>query len=318
MSPTARRTSPLALTSALAVLALLVCRIASANPVPGFIEHWGGGTTATWGGGDFYANPGAGGQLGAGDGFLQITTPGPAQFFSTNLGSMSTSADFSGNWQAAGITTAQFWLRDVGNPDPLEMHFAIGNGVNFWQYDPGFIPPSGSWAKFTVDLTSAAGWTQIINGGPGSTFNSALQNVDRILIRHDHAPFVQPPDSIRADVGVDELTLLSGGSTAVPHPANRPVSPVSLSPPYPNPSSGAVMCSIESFDESPVRIDIVDASGRLVRREALAGAGPGVRSWSWDGRTDAGVAVAAGVYRIRAYSASGGTSRSLVRIGRTR
>jgi flagellar hook assembly protein FlgD len=53
-------------------------------------------------------------------------------------------------------------------------------------------------------------------------------------------------------------------------------------------------------------------AGRVLRSAVLAGQGPGTRLWTWDGRDDAGRRVAAGAYRARAYSRSGGTSRSLV------
>jgi hypothetical protein len=289
---------------------------ATADPVPGFTEHWPFFSGDGWGGSDFYTNPGTGGVLGASDGFLTITTPGPAPSFKTNLGAMSGGPEYMGNWIAAGIVQVKFWLQDVGNPDPLEVHFCIGNDTNFWQYNTGFIPPAGSWSQFTVDLTSAANWTQIINHlGAGGTYDSALKTVDRVLIRHDHAPFTQNPDTIRADLGVDELMLV-GGSTGVPGGGPAVARPVDLAAPWPNPSRGPVTFAFQSFDRSPVQIVIVDAAGREVRRARIESGMAGPQVWTWDGLTDRGGPAPSGYFRVRAFSAAGGTSRPLVHIAK--
>ena len=115
-----RRALPLAI--------LLACAAAwcggpvIADPVHGTVQHWNSGTTAGWGGGDTYSNPGAGGVLGVNDGFLLVSTPGPSPAFSVNLGASNSGATYTGDWAAAGITRIQFWLEDVGAPNPLEIH----------------------------------------------------------------------------------------------------------------------------------------------------------------------------------------------------
>src|SRR5207249_7178755 len=53
----------------LATLALAPAR-GRANPVLGFIEEFPGVSTSSWSGGTPFSNPGAGGYLGPGDGFL--------------------------------------------------------------------------------------------------------------------------------------------------------------------------------------------------------------------------------------------------------
>src|SRR5690349_5933442 len=141
---------------------------ARANPTVGFVEHWPGSAgTATWFSQDSVSNPGSGGQLGASDGFLRIKTPGPPPGFSTHLGATTSDPTYTGNWLAAGITKVEFWLSDIGSPDPLEMHLGVGNGGNFWLNKTGLIPPSGTWAKFDVDVTDSTNWTQII-GSPST------------------------------------------------------------------------------------------------------------------------------------------------------
>ncbi len=282
---------------------------ALAQPAVGFMESFPGTLTSGWGGGAVVSNPGTGGALGAGDGFLRIAVPGPLP---GNLGSFVQTPAYVGDWTAVGIHQVDLWLNDVGELDTLEMHFVIGNAVaeNIWEYSLGFVPPAGQWAHFVVDLRDSASFSRI-GTGPGN-YTQALTQVDRILVRHDFAPYTRFPDTVVGDVGLDEL-LLSGGTTGVGDggPRSRPRA-VQLAPPMPNPARGRVTLRMETREAAPVRIQIVDALGRLVRHAELPAAAPGARTWTWDGVDDRGSRAAAGVYRVRAVGPGGGTSRPLV------
>jgi flagellar hook capping protein FlgD len=300
--------SCLAALVAFAVVALAPAR-ALANPVLGFIEDFAGGSTSSWSGGTPFSNPGTGGYLGASDGYLLLENSAPA-----SLGTRSFGPEYAGDWIAAGITQVRVWINDVGADDPLEMHLAIGNGsTNFWTYDVGFSPPLHQWGEYVVNLTGPTNWTQILGSG---TFAQALQTVDRIHIRHDHAPFPMipnPPDPIAADVGIDHL-LLTNGLVGVDPIESRATHPIELAPPYPNPSRGPVSLALRAADGGAIRIEIMDVGGRVVRHAELVDAGSGPRTWLWDGLDDSGRRTAAGYYRVRATGASGGMSRPLVRV----
>lgn len=190
-----------------ALLMLASARSATCGPTLGFQEDWPGTSLQNWGGGSVYANPGSGGVGGASDGYLRVSTDAPAA-----LGTVSFDVPYAGDWTAAGISQVKVWLNDVGTANPLEIHFSIGNGGNFWQYNPGFVPPHNSWAQFTVNLT-ASSFTQITGAG---TFAQALAAVDRAHFRHDKSPFILTPDVIQGDVGIDRL-LLTNPTTAVRH-----------------------------------------------------------------------------------------------------
>jgi hypothetical protein len=195
-----RRSGPISLGILLALLALPAVPAAAA-PTLGFIEKWSNtGDITSWGGGATNTNPGTNGKDGAGDGYLQVATQTVGR-----LGSVSFGTEYMGNWQAAGIAGIRVFLRDVGTDDPLEIRFGIGNRFNFWQYNPAFDPPAGSWAEFVVDLRSASNFTQIIGTG---TFDAALQATDRVHLRHDLAPFAQEPDQIQGDFGIDDFELV--------------------------------------------------------------------------------------------------------------
>ena len=293
---------------ALAMVALAPAR-ALADPVLGFVEEFPDVSTSSWSGGTPFSNPGTGGYLGAGDGYLLLENSSPG-----SLGTHSFGPEYAGNWITAGITQVRVWINDVGADDPLEMHFAIGNGgTNFWSYDVGFSPPLHQWGEYVVNLTGPTGWTQILGSG---TFAQALQIVDRVHIRHDLPPFPRipnPPDPIAADVGIDHL-LLTNGLVGVDPIESRATHPIELAPPYPNPSRGPVSLALRAADGGAIRIEIMDVTGRVVRRAELADAGSGPRTWLWDGLDDSGRRTAAGYYRVRATGASGGMSRPLVRV----
>ncbi len=75
-------------------------------------------------------------------------------------------------------------------------------------------------------------------------------------------------------------------------------------------SGGEMRGEIGAASAGPVTFEIVDASGRRVRQmtmDAVAGPNP----FHWDGRNDAGEAVAAGRYTIRATTGSGDTAQTL-------
>jgi hypothetical protein len=206
------RPAPFGTASALlvATFCLLPMRVRAA-PAGGFVEHWPGTSVGGWTGGSIYANPGTGGA--GGDGYLKVSTN-----FAARLGSFSTGAEYAGDWVTAGIVGVKVKLNDVGADQALEIHFSIGNRNNFWQYDTGFLPPNGSWAEFTVDLTNAANFTQ--THGTGS-FTDALANVDHVHFRHDVAPYALNPDQIAGDFGIDDLTLVGASTPVAAHTWGR-------------------------------------------------------------------------------------------------
>jgi flagellar hook capping protein FlgD len=279
-----------------------------AAPVPGLVESWpDSGNTDGWTGGATILNPGHGGAGGPNDGYLEISLALPS-----NLGTRSAIpvSPYVGDWLAAGITQVQFCLNDVGNADPLEIHFSLGQTNNRWQYNPGFIPPHGAWAIFTVDLTDSALWTQTIVPLGGASYARALQNVAVVNVRHDLAPFVQNPDDLAGDFGLDELVLTA--TTGIGRPAPLGERPVLVRAPAPNPTLAPLSLSFETFQSGPVGVRVVDASGRLIRFVDLGQVEIGHRSWTWDGLDDAGHRVAAGVYRVQIAGRAGGTSQPVV------
>jgi len=293
----------IAIAFALALPALPV----AAGPTLGFIETFPAASgTAGWLSSAENTNPGTGGVGGAGDGYLRIARSG----FAAQLGSHNVDTSYAGNYLSAGVERIKFSLNDVGANQNLEIHFVLGNSNSFWLYTTGFIPPENAWAEFTVDLADTAGFTQIIDFVQES-FSEAMTTVDRVHIRHDVAPFVQTPNSIIGEFGLDDFKI-EGTPVGVEPPRATPGRPVLLAAPFPNPSRGTATFAYETFDDAPVTIAVVDVRGRILRRETLAPGTVGRQSWTFDGRDGDGRKLAAGAYRVRAYSRNGGTSRPLV------
>ncbi|NOT34249.1 MAG: hypothetical protein HOP12_08790 [Candidatus Eisenbacteria bacterium] len=302
-------------TAAWVVLSLVIGTPEPSNsqPVVGFIEDFAAGTGAHgWSGGiPSFGNPNTGGVLGAADGFLRGATVSPANWGLRCRGC----TPYTGDWNSAGITQLIVWLNDVGVDEPFEMHVTVGNDTTLWQYDIGFVPPSGHWAPFVVDLTDTANFTQI--NGLSGTLATTLSDVSIVLIRHDLAPFPQvpnPPDPIQGDAGIDQILLTDGIVGVAPRGTRAPAGPLRLLAPYPNPASGPVAFGLEILDAGPVTLDIVDVFGRRLRRVELTAQVAGPRTWLWDGRDESGRRVPAGRYRVVARSASGGESRSFTRL----
>ncbi len=171
---------------------------------------------------------------------------------------------------------------------------------------------SASWTTPGGDFTAGASASQSVTGvgtytwsgaglvadaafwlaNPGSNFGwlllgdeSALQSVKEFSSREGFKP--------------PKLTIdYTPSTTGVVPPAAG--SRVSFAPPWPVPAAGAVRLAWTLPAEARVSLAIHDAAGRRVRRlltASLEPAGAGTRVW--DGRSDAGTPVAAGVYLAR-------------------
>lgn len=92
--------------------------------------------------------------------------------------------------------------------------------------------------------------------------------------------------------------VVRAGTTAVPaaSPFARAATVV------PNPSRGACTIRWSNASGGVVRVEVVDAAGRSVRRFASGWRPAGEQSLAWDGRDDAGAAAAPGVYFARVAS----------------
>lgn len=124
-----------------------------------------------------------------------------------------------------------------------------------------------------------------------------------------------------SDQDVDDivafLMTLTDGYTDQPFGGKLPVVQASLAPSgpamvFPNPFRGSTEIRLATPAGAPAALQVFDLSGRLVRSVTAGGLDSRSATWIWDGRTDAGATVPAGVYFIRVRSGSDmGTYRVL-------
>ncbi len=168
---------------------------------PAGVGDWNGGASAVW--------VSTGGVGGGGDGFLSISRNGAQLGVKVDD---SSGGQFVGNLTGDGVIGFSFWLNDVGADEDIEIHVGLGESFsNFWLSVDGFDPPNGTWAEFSVDITDASGWVQIMGSG---TFAQAVANSDRLLFRHDVPPLGFFPADITGDFGLDRVTALPAACSA--------------------------------------------------------------------------------------------------------
>lgn len=138
---------------------------------------------------------------------------------------------------------------------------------------------------------------------------------------NEHEPFLRDEIVLAGDAEGDlasthvaasddtSLALLGAG------PGGPPASGILTLRASPNPFAGATNLTLALAVGAPVRLEVVDVSGRVVRRLTVARLEPGEHRLSWDGRDDRGARVPAGVYLARVRS--GGAS-AVVRLLRMR
>jgi hypothetical protein len=81
----------------------------------------------------------------------------------------------------------------------------------------------------------------------------------------------------------------------------------------PNPTFGVVSIDLGAQPTSSCFLEILDASGRLIRRIDGLSSGAGARRLSWDGRDGRGREAPSGVYIVRATTSEGVRAKTLVR-----
>jgi flagellar hook assembly protein FlgD len=81
----------------------------------------------------------------------------------------------------------------------------------------------------------------------------------------------------------------------------------------PNPSAGSVTIRLGAFPAPASTVDVLDVSGRLIRRLADRADGTLETAVVWDGRDDLGRETPNGVYLVRACTADGLRTGTIVR-----
>jgi len=193
---------------------------AKAGVMLGQVDDFEDGTVQNWGG-SFATPPGppvnipSGGPAGVDDNYLQITSiggSGPGSKLATD----NEFAQWSGDYVTAGVTAIQVDMKNFsasGVDLGIRLLFPFGAGGDFTSTLAHTVPADGAWHTLTFGLSAA----DLVNvGGSGNDLNLTLQNVDKILFRHQPGTPTgvgsSPP--IVAQMGMDNVRAIPEPATA--------------------------------------------------------------------------------------------------------
>jgi hypothetical protein len=208
-------------------------------------------------------------------------------------------ADGDGRQDIMFLYDSQWWLyRNLGGLAFTDVTSAWGN--NRQAFGGAAADLNGDGLP-EVLLTSINGYSLL--SSQGNAFvdrTSRLANVDGAYALSYEAPqFVDLNEDGLLDVDqMSAVYLNAGGSLDPPASVGPSPAPGSVAT-FPNPFSPALRPVTVRFAMAvagPVRVSIWDVRGRRVRTLLDGVVGAGSRSLTWDGRDDAGRAVASGIY----------------------
>lgn len=230
------------------------------------------------------------------------TNAGHSVQFDLEVTLPDTSASF--NAFELAVTFDDTLLTLVSNQEGGLMTGACGNRFHVFDETGGV---------FTVTNALLCAATKV--AGPGVLYTLRFQTgADATItwVRLESASFsdagvtVTPVERAHALVRIGDVT----GIHDPPPPRGTP----RLSAPYPNPFTSSVRFEFAPAGEGPVRLDVYDVSGRLVRRLAGTAGEPGTGTAVWDGVDARGRPAPPGIYLVHLASPGHGQTRRIVKM----
>lgn len=159
-----------------------------------------------------------------GNPYLEIAADGSGQ-----LGKMITfnaNAEWTGNYQAAGVTGIQLDIRNMSDSDDVYLRMAIGNraspqqsGGTWWLSNTAtFIPLESDWMHVFLPFTEADMVVvgNIMGESDNEAFIDTFSAIQNIRILSAAVPVGAIGDEFLGDVGIDNVAL-------VPEPSTMPL-----------------------------------------------------------------------------------------------
>lgn len=160
------------------------------------------GSTQTWAGGSAPTNV-AGGQ--ASNNALEISATGG------NLATFSSSADWTGNYTAAGVTGIRAWFKNTGS-NPLGIRlvlFSASNQSIRWTSSTALVLSGSDWVQHTFSISQA----NLTSVGAAAPFGGSLSSITRMMFRHDPVAPTANGSAVTGSMRIDNIQ-------AVPEPAS--------------------------------------------------------------------------------------------------
>jgi hypothetical protein len=155
--------------------------------------------------------------------------------------------------------------------------------------------------QWALSLGSMPAWTRLRIHGTGPTQGAAVRDPagDRLVVCTDGAASFWALHFRR-----EPQAAVAQARTLVPA--------LHLSRPSPNPTRGPARFTLQLAEPADVSLDVFDTQGRRVTTLASGVLGAGAHALSWDGSAAGGGPVAAGLYFLRATSATATSVRRLL------
>ena len=171
-----------------------------------------------------------------------------------------------------------------------------GNPINGHYFGVTFDPATAVFSRmWSYEVDGYVEWSHAAIGPDGGIYVGSSENKDTDQIRT-----VTYDDGVIPEGSSPLFYALKGpqGVRAEPTPPVPGAGLVIAA--YPNPFANEVSIRIDPGAGEVVEVVILDLVGRAVRSFALPDNGSSARTIRWDGRTDAGMDAAPGVYLVRA------------------
>jgi hypothetical protein len=214
--------------------------------------------------------------------------------------------DDAGNWSGISNVLRWDWVVDTAPPAaPGGVNAAREGGAVHVRWTDNSEP----------DLAGYTVWRALSSGGPFTALNSSL------LIVSDYLDSSLPPGAQTLWYQItasDETGNVSARSASTSVALVSSTTAFAIEPGYPNPSHVSdpitVPVVVPLTGAAGATLEIMDDGGRRVRRIDLSALSSGRQNVNWDGRNDAGRAVAPGVYRAWLNAGSTHQAVRLVRV----
>ena len=147
-----------------------------------------------------------GGPDGGSDAYLELTALG-GNGPGSRLAVFNSAEEWTGDYLELGVTAVKADLRNASDKN-LEMRllvFGDGSTNNRWtSSEPFRLPNDGQWHRATFSIAEDA----LVGVRGGSTYESMMSDVVRIMLRHDDGAPSAGGTRVAAKVGLDNIQLL--------------------------------------------------------------------------------------------------------------